>query len=258
MAALEDGPFYEYSKAEVKAMLRSSVAAAGRGATSSSVLGDLYSFAGSIVEQAKKVLDAAEQGGREYEGPPKAEMRAIVDGGIENLVDTLGDWGLYGWSPYQRVRVMRRPQIRLSSPRIDLNNIRVEVKATGELWAKFPWWNCYKWCLRWKKVIKCERIGSITVDPDIAAEAHANVEARGSEVVVRGEFDRLRLDYPILDKIPLEGIANRVLGNRFVFVIDASKLVVAVPVLGSKFSVESIGLPPLPQAIGVEVVVKQT
>jgi hypothetical protein len=153
---------------------------------------------------------------------------------------------------------MRRPQINLRSPRIDLKGIRVEVKATGELWAKYPWWNCYKWCTKWKKVIKCDRVGSLTVAPEIAAEAHASVEARGTEVIVRGEFDRLRLAYPILDKIPLEGIANGALRDKLIFVYDAAKLVFAVPVLGSRFRVESINLPALDPGIGVGVVVRQT
>jgi hypothetical protein len=86
LAAQADGPYHEYSKAEMKALLRKSVRDISR-AKDESVYGDLYSFAGSIVEQAKKVLDAAESAGRDYEGPPKAEMRAIVEGGIENLVD---------------------------------------------------------------------------------------------------------------------------------------------------------------------------
>ena len=180
-----------------------------------------------------------------------------MKGGIKNLVNTLGDWGLYAWCPYLRVVLKRKPQLNLGSPRIDLTNISITVTATGELWAKYPWWNCYQWCTSWKKVIKCDRIASLTVSPDIRAAAHANCESTGSRVYVRGEFDSLRLDYPILDKIPLEGIANRALADRLVYVYDAAQLVETVPVLQSHFTVGSISLPPTASGISVGVTLRQ-
>lgn len=74
---------------------------------------------------------------------------------------------------------------------------------------------------------------------------------------VRGEFDSLRLDYPILDKIPLEGIANRALADRLVYVYDAAQLVETVPVLQSHFTVGSISLPPTASGISVGVTLRQ-
>lgn len=259
LAAQGDAHFYEYTNQEIKKMLKASVAYVKDTSDNSepSVHDEVYSFAGSLIEQAKKVIDAANSAGTDYEGPDKKEMQAIVDGGIEGLVDTLGDFGLYAWCPYLRVIVMRQPQIILSSPRIDLDGISVEVTATGEVWSKYPWWNCYRGCTKWEKVHKCRRIGTLTVSPDIKAEAHANVETKGSRVHVRGEFDKLRLDYNILDKIPLEGIANRALQNKLVFVYDAAQLIAAVPILQTKFTVDSLVLPASSSGISVGIVLRQ-
>jgi hypothetical protein len=217
----------------------------------------IFSFGGSIIEQAKKVLDAANSGDSRYDGPTKKELQKIIDGGTPGLVDTLSDFGLYAWCPYLRVILRSRPSLRLSSPRIDLNDIRIEVTATGELWAKYPWFNCYKWCLEWKKVIKCNKIASITVSPNMKAEAHADCSAQGTKVFVRALFDKLRLDYDILNKIPLEGIANDKLKDQLVFVYDASQLVQTVPILKSRFAVSSISLPPSASGINVAATISR-
>ncbi|MER9340468.1 hypothetical protein NKI41_06705 [Mesorhizobium sp. M0601] len=254
MAIAEVGEFYEYSKAELGEMFESSI----RGDKKDSELNDkIYSFAGSIIEQAKKVLDAADRAGREYVGPDKKELQAVVDGGIENLIHTLGDWGAYAWCPYLRVRLDNKPNLRLASPRIDLTGVVVNVKATGELWVKYPWWNCYKFCFNWKKVIKCDRVASVTVSVGLKAQAHADLAASGTRILAHGVFDKLRLNYKILDKIPLEGIANEVLAKKLLAVYDASQLVETVPLLHSRFAIASIALPASADGIGIGATIKQ-
>lgn len=260
LAAKDNDPIYEYSKDEIKVMLKNSVTGVKNRAQNESAVSvndQVYSFAGSVIEQAKKVVDVANSSGADYEGPDKKEMQGIVDGGIEGLVDTLGDFGVYAWNPYLRVVIKKQPTIALRSPRIDLTGISIEVTATGELWAKYPWWNCYKWCTQWEKVHKCDRIASLTVSPDVIADAHANIEASAARVFVRAEFDKLRLDYEILNKISLEGIANDALRDKLVFVYDAAQLIATVPVLQSKFAIESIALPATQSGIGVGIVLRQ-
>lgn len=254
MATAEVGEYYEYSKDEIAQILKKSIDGDKK---NFEVSDRIYSFAGSIIEQAKKVLDAADRGGKEYVGPDKKELQAIVDGGIANLVDTLGDWGAYAWCPYLRVRLDKKPSIHLASPRIDLTGVLVSVKATGELWVKYPWWNCYQYCFKWKKVIKCDRVASITVSVELKAEAHADLVASGARVIAQGVFDKLRLNYNILDKIPLEGIANDALAKKLLAVYDASQLVETVPLLHSRFAIASIALPLSGDGIGVGVTVKQ-
>lgn len=259
-AAVEEGGFYKFSDDETDELFRASVRGAGRRADAT-VHDQVFAFGGTILQQAKVMLDAQTANPREFEGPTQEELKRIIDGGIENLGTTmrgfLGDWGIYAWCPQLRATVKTKPGVKLKSPRIDLNGLKLEIKATGELWAKFPWWNCYKYCLKWKKVTKCERIASITVTPDIAIDAHAVISARGAQVFAEGKFDKLRLDYDILDKIPLEGLANRAMAGKEIQVYDGSQLVATVPLLKSKFTVDKISLPPKPDAIGVGVTVRQ-
>jgi hypothetical protein len=248
---------YAYTAAELDALLESAVRNAGKGVHGETIDDEVFSWGGSVIEQAKRVLDASASGGEKFRGPPEAYLKAIVDGGIGNLRKTLGDIELYAHLRHLYVIVSKRPSITLSSPRIDLNGIRITVGATGEAWMKFPWFNCYKGCLEWKKVTKCERIASVSASLDIKCEAHALVEASGAKVFVRGVFDKLRLDYPILKEIPLEKFANEALRDRAVFVYDAAKLVASVPVFESKFSIDRIALPNIAGGIDIGVSLKQ-
>jgi hypothetical protein len=259
MAAEENAPFYVLTSAEVGDLLSAAVrdVRASQSSSEATVSGQVYAFAGDIIQQAKHVIDAASAAGSEYEGPDVANLQGIVDGGIEGLVNTLGDWGIYAWCTYLRVIVESRPEIALSSPRINLNDIEIKVTATGELWSKYPWWKCYKWCTKWEKVIKCDRIASITVSPKIRAEAHALLKAEAAKVYVQGVFDRLRLNYPILDKIPLEGLANKALKQTLVYVFDASKFVAVVPILESKFTVGTVTLPASADDLNVGISLRQ-
>jgi hypothetical protein len=257
LVVAEVGAFHRYTKKEMQILLSDAVE---KEKNRTLIDDQVYSFGGSIIEQTKRVLDAAngpKPVGVTYEGPETKELEAIIEGGITELYHTLGDWGIYGWCSYLRVILEKRPQIYLASPRIDLKNVIVNVTATGELWAKYPWYNCYQWCLKWKKVIKCDRIASATASLDIKADAHVNCQASGALVSLQAVFDSLRLNYPVLDKIPLEGFANKELQDKLVYVYDASQLVESVPVLRSRFTVDSISLPPNPNGISVGVVVRQ-
>jgi hypothetical protein len=222
---------------------------------SSSVNDQLFSFGGEIIEQYKAALNASKLDG--YEGPGTAELEKIVNGGTEALVSTLGDFGAYAWCSYIRVRLLQKPSISLKSPRIDLRNFQVQVKATGELWVKFPWLTCYQYCLKWKKVIKCKRAASLTVSVTVDVDAHVDFSSANAIVYASPAFDRLRLAYPIFDKIPLEDFANAALKQKKLPVFDASKLVKTVPVLESEFRVGTVALPPDASGVMVQVEIEQ-
>jgi hypothetical protein len=256
-----DTAFYRYKDKEADALLADCVKMVrtrGNGDTSVSVEDQLYAFAGSIIQQAKLVRDACDK--PDYEGPGKAELDTIIDGGIENLGvglrGIMSDWGIYAWCPRFRVTVKSQPTLKLASPRIDLDGVRLEIRATGELYAKYPWWNCYKWCLKWEKVHKCDRIASVTVAPDIAIDAHADLSVDGLTITATGIFDKLRLDFPILRDLPLEGLANSLLAARSMTIYDASKLIATVPVVQSRFVIEAIDLPASPDGIEVGVTLR--
>ena len=258
LALYEEGdPIYRFSIAEVSALLSRAVSESGASNSKEAVstADQMFATGGKIIEQYKKALDAS--GDRDYEGPAAAELKAVVDGGIENLATTLGDWGVYAWCPYLRVRILDRPSISLGSPRIDLKGFKVQVKATGELWVKYPWLNCYQYCLKWKKVIKCERAASLTVSVTLDADAYIDIIASAASVYAMPKFEKLRLDYDILDQIPLEKLANSGLKHSSYPIFDASKLVAAIPVLESKFRVGSIELPADAGGISVTAQIEQ-
>lgn len=222
-----------------------------------SVDDQLFEFAGDLLADARKMLDAAEN--PEYEGPSREELQAILDGGvpaIRGTVSAFGDFGAYAWCSYLRVR-MDRPRIDLGSPRIDIDGLDVDAKATGELWIKFPWWNCYKYCFKWKKVSKCKRVAKLTVGLGVDSNVSIDLAANGAKVDASGRFRRLRIDKPILREIPLEGVANKALKDRRVTVFDASELIATIPVMKSRFAVDRINLPGSPDSLTVEVDVRQ-
>jgi hypothetical protein len=259
MATEEDAPFYKLTKAEMRDYLKEAVEDVSKSQASNdvSVAGEIYSFCGEIIQQAQHIIEVASSAKSDYEGPDVKDLQRIVESGIEGLVDTLGDWGMYAWCPYLRVIVEKKPNIRLASPRIDLNGIDIKVTATGELWAKYPWWNCSRLCTKWNKVNKCERIASITVSPKMKAEAYADLCAEAAKVIATGKFDKLRLNCKILDKIPLERIANNSLKDKLLYAFDAGKFVATVPLLESMFSVNKITLPPSTDGLNVGIELKQ-
>jgi len=258
MATDEDAPFYALTKEEMAEYLKDAVSdvSASQASNDVSVSGEIYAFGGDIIQQAQHIIDVASSS-KDYEGPDVKDLQKVVDGGIEGLVNTLGDWGMYAWSPYLRVIVEKEPKVSLTSPRISLDNVEIKVTATGELWAKYPWWNCYRWCTKWKKVIKCKRVAKVTVSVKIKAEAHADLRVKAAKVIVQAEFDKLRLNYPVLDKIPLEGIANKALEDKLVYAFDAAKFVTTVPLLESNFSVDKLTLPPSTDGLNVGIEIKE-
>ena len=266
LVSVDTGQFHVYSDKEIDSLLNEAVdyVKNNRLRTDSSVHDDVYAFGASIIEQARKSLDALKNAPKEgvakYEGPSEQELTDVLNGGIRNLVKTLkpfGDIGLIGWSPYLRVVVRQQPVLTLNSPRIDLSNVKIEITATGELWAKYPWFSCSQYCFHWEKVIKCDRIASITASLDIKAKLHADVAADGPRVLIQAQFDELRLDYPILRDIPLEGIANQALGGKPIIAYDAAKIVASIPVLDSKFTVDKIDLSPTNGGISIGVIIKK-
>lgn len=249
---------YKYSKKESKALLEQAVAAIkAKKLSADSVSSEIYSEAAGIIEQCKRASIAAKEAGKDYEGPNPKEYDAVVNGGIIGLVDTLSDVEFYAFCSHLKITIRQRPQIKLSSPRIDLSGVMLEILATGELWWKYPWANCYRWCTKWEWVKKCKRIARLTVSPEIKAKAHCNFSTQGARVLAKGRFDELRLDYPILDKIPLEGLANSALDGKPVPVYDASKLIATIPIFESEFGIKSITLPPDPSGLTVTVEIVQ-
>lgn len=260
VATAEDNYIYTFTQDEIRSLLNDSVSdilsRKDLDTDDVSISDDIYNFGGEIIQQAKHIINIANTED-DYEGPDISELQSIVDGGIKGLVDTLGDWGVYAHCSNFSVVVEDKPTINLKSPKIDLGNVKIKIAAIGELWVKYPWWNCYRWCFKWKKVIKCKQIARVSISLKIKADANATFKAEAAKVLAYGKFNKLRLNYPILEKINLEKYANKALENQPVFVYDAAKFITVIPLLESRFAIGSIALPYNNNSLNIAISLRQ-
>ena len=107
-------------------------------------------------------------------------------------------------------------------------------------------------------MVKWKRLARVSVSPkfDAAATINLSVE-KGTLIKAQGSLDSLRLDYPILDKIKLEKIANKQIGNKAQYIFDASKLAATVPVIEGRFGVSKVSLPKDDHGVQIDVKVSQ-
>jgi hypothetical protein len=252
-------PIHEFTRAEIKALLESSVGTvvSPRRAEDPTLEDEVFYFGGSVIELHQEVIKAAKEAGDKYEGPGVRDLQKVVDGGIVDLADTVSEIKFYSWCPRLTVIIDKKPTLKLASPRIDLSGVDLTVTATGELWIRTPWLKCERFCTKWRKIIRCFPLLRATATLRLKTAAHADIKAVGATVVGQGVVDTLRLKLPILDKIELAPFVNKALAGRLAFIFDASKLVATVPVLESKFTVESLTLPPNTGGISAEVSLRE-
>lgn len=258
---------YEYTAAEIKKML--DVAQKRRGqmtlpapndSPEHQITRDIVRAASVVIESAKACLNArdeAEKAGKPFVGPSRELVQGILNNGVAGLANIKGIQ-FKGHLAWLKVVVADEPQLSLGMPTISIKNLDVRVSATGELWWYHPSLHCSHWCFEWSVTWGWDRIASLTVSGlKLAIAAHADVFAQNALIVAKGVVDKLRLDYPILRDIPLEGLANSALGNKLVVTFDAGKYLATVPVLNSKFAVASLQLPPSTSQIEVDITIKQ-
>jgi hypothetical protein len=213
-----------------------------------------------LIESAKRCLAAkneADSTGQVFNGPDPTLLNKILAGGIAVLAEIQGI-KFQAHLEWLKVAIDDQPSILLNSPRVSVNALHIRASATGELWCYHPTFHCSSLCFNWSTTWGWDRIASLTVrDVRIDADAHVDLSTRQATVVAQGVFDKLRLDFPILDQIPLETPANKLLADDLVVVYDASKYVEVVPVLGSKFSVDAVQIPPAVGELIVEIEIKQ-
>ena len=138
------------------------------------------------------------------------------------------------------------------SPRIEVTNIDTLVSATGELWAYVPTIE------NWKIVWKWKLWAPVTVrDVKVKAAAHAELSSTGSSIMARAVADRLRLNYDILNLIPLEDFATQSLINQQVLIFDGSQYVTTSPLLNSRFTLAGIQLPSSQGLIEVHLLLRR-
>lgn len=194
------------------------------------------------------------------------DMKKIQGASLEDALkmfsaEEKGAFGIKGHLSYFRVDLNERPTLKVTGPKFDINNIRIETTVTGELWTKLPEFRC---CRRFMGVCICvrvdwvwKRIASLTVSPDIGADATVTFTPNNLKVVASGRFRKLFLDYAILRDLNLAGIANRLMASKSFEVYDASAFVASLPYINSKFRIESIAIPVNPSGVTINVNIKQ-
>ena len=212
-----------------------------------------------VIESAKSYLRAREEAankGDKISGPNPQDVQDILDGGIVRLATYRGIQ-FKAHLAWLHVEARSAPTVGLASPTIKVDDVKVSVGATAELWWYHPTLHCRKWCLDWSTSWSWDRLAAITVSGvRLAADAHAVVAAGGAVVEVRAVVDKLRLDYDLLRDIPLESFANSVLAGKPLYAYDASKLIATVPVLESRFAVQAIDVPTATGSLSVNVEIR--
>lgn len=196
--------------------------------------------------------------GPNFNGPSAAVLQKVLDGGVKGLPAVFKGIQFVAHLAWLRVAIADAPTVGLNSPNVGLTGVNALVSATGELWWYHPTFHCSFLCFNWSETWSWDKLASVTVrNVQIAADAHVALSTKQALVVAQGVFDKLRLNYPILDQIPLEGVANNLLGPKLVAVYDAGKYVAAVPILGSKFAVNAVEIPPAKGSLIIDIQIKQ-
>jgi hypothetical protein len=250
---LEPSYGYEYSQKEASEIMKSADSQSSelkfsevKETAEVAALKDIKRGASELIESAKRCLvarDEAEKTGQSFIGPDRKQLEGILKGGVAGVA-TFKGFKLEAWCPWLKVDLRTAPSVQLNGPTLSVTGITPSVSATGELWAYMPHLKCSSLCFKWEVTWGWDRWASITVQNiKLKADAHADIYTKDALVWAKGVFDKLRLDYKILDKIKLEGIANDKLKDKPLLMYDAGAYIQTIPVLGSKFHVTSVSLP---------------
>jgi hypothetical protein len=217
----------------------------------------------TTIESAKACLKALEapqiqtSSGQIFSFPDKTYLEKIVNGGVEGLLQTTKGLEIKAICSDLKVIANNRPGLSLNGPKISVSNAKITVKATGELWSHLPSFHCSRWCTNWTITWRWVKLASVSVSVTIDLDAYIELISNGKIVSARGHVNKLRLAYPILKEIPLENIANNYLQGKLVPVFDAGSFIASVPVINSRFAIDSISIPNATGFTEIDISIKQ-
>ena len=229
--------------------------------TDSKFYSEALSNLAPTIESAKSFLKAKDDADNAkppipFEGPPIKFAEDILKNGVEGLGNIKGIEFRAICSKLQ-VIADNKPNLHLNGSNISISNSKITTNATGELWWYHPTLHCSRWCTRWSVTWGWDRVASISVSVRVDLDGYVEIRINGKIVCANLHINKLRLDYPILREIPLEGIANRILANKQIPVFDASSFVACIPVLNSRFAIDSISIPISNGLIEIDIAIKQ-
>lgn len=209
-----------------------------------------------VVMEAKSALKACTDPA--YEGPPKEYLETIIKKGVPGLYESTAKGIKFKFHiPKLSGTALSRPDVIFNSPATQLKNGQIRANATGELWMRRPSIRCSRLCTRWRITWKWVRVFRISISLKFKIEALATASIRNSMIVVQGKFTKFRLDYKYFRKIKLEGIVNKAMADRLVYLYDTSKLIASIPVLDAQFGIDKVYLPAASGKLQVGVRIKK-
>jgi hypothetical protein len=179
--------------------------------------------------------------GAKWKGPSDSELDALENEAFpiqEHLA-------------HLKINLLKAPAIKISGVSTSVTGVSVAVDAIGETYVEYPVWICTKTCSigpinfcceghfegRWAKVLEID-----VNDLKIAIDGSVNLIVDGLVVYGVPNLSNLALDYPILRDINLAPIANSALKDQRLTIIDASKLVAALPYVNTKYQIHSLAV----------------
>ena len=198
-----------------------------------------YAGRAQLHSEIELVRKYKEKAGTNWKGPSDAELDALQSKAFpikEHLA-------------HLKINVLKAPSIKISGTSTAVDAVSVAIDAIGETYVEYPVWVCTKDCSigpihfcceghfegRWAKVLE------IDVN-DVRFAVDGSVALIPDALVVYGvpSVSRLVLDYEILRDINLAPIANSALNGRRLAIIDASKIVAALPYVNTRYQIKSI------------------
>jgi hypothetical protein len=211
------------------------------------------------IESAKAYLTANNEAAKsniKFEGPEKKFAQDILDAGIEGFANVKG---IEFKAICSKLRVIadNKPDLALNGNRIGVSNSKIITQATGELWWYHPTFHCSRLCTRWSVTWGWDRVASLSVSLKIDLDGYVEIIVNGKVLTAKLNINKLRLDYPILKEIPLEVIANRALAHKQLPIFDAGNFIACLPVINSRFSIDSINIPIGNGSIDIEIAIRE-
>jgi hypothetical protein len=225
------------------------------------VYSEALSNLSQTIESAKAFLRAKKEAESTvpptpFEGPDPAYVQSILDNGIEGLANIQGIEFKVICSKLQ-VIADNKPTLTLNGPNISVSNSKITTNATAELWWYHPTLHCSRFCTNWSITWGWDRIASASASVRVDFDGYASVIVNGKVLFASLHINKLRLDYPILREIPLEGIANRVLANKQIPIFDAGNFIASIPIINSRFVIDGIYIPVVAGGIEIDIEIKQ-
>jgi|GEM_PF-2922825 len=177
-----------------------------------------------------------EENPTDWEGPPQEELDAMRAMSFPVAVHL----------SHLHVVVTGPPAITISGQTSHIDSFNVRVSATVQIWwkmpkvvgciAKCPWPFNDKCCIP-KIAFVWTQKGHVDASIEFRSKIIINASIANNSLWLSGLFRELRINKPYFDKIKLENIANRYVGDKRHEVLRLGALVATIPVIDQTYGI---------------------